>query len=159
MKLLITFFTLFLFSQQSFAQQAPNFSLKTSNGEIVNLADFKGQPTVIHFWATWCPYCKKLQPELNRLGKKYKDKSVNVVAISIWEDEGAMPQAVIDDRGHDFITLINGDKVADSYRVKGTPTTIFIDKNGEVIGASSASDPSLPLWEQAFEHISSDKKS
>lgn len=144
----------FIFSiNTSYAQQAPEFSLPTESGEQIALHDFKGKPVVIHFWATWCPYCKKLQPTLDNLSKKYQDKGVNFIAISLWEDEGATPQQVINERGFSFQTAINGDSIAEKYNVKGTPTTIFINKSGEIIWATGLSDPTSPKWEQAFKAI------
>ena len=154
MKHFLVALSLCLFVSMSVAQPAAEFSLKTSTGEQVSLTDFKGQATVIHFWATWCPYCKKLQPELNRLAEQYKDKQVNFIAISIWEDEGADPQGVLKERGHKFQTLINGDEVTKLYGVNGTPTTVFIDANGNIVGVSTQSDPKLPFWEKAFEALS-----
>ena len=154
MKQVLIALSLYLFSYVCIAQTAADFSLKTSTGEQISLADFTGQATVIHFWATWCPYCKKLQPELNRVAAEYKDKQVNFIAISIWEDEGADPQAVINERGHKFQTLVNGDKIAELYGVKGTPTTVFIDAGGNIVGVSTQSDPKLPFWEKAFEALS-----
>ena len=154
MKKILIALSLFLFTSIGLAQPAADFSLKTSTGKQISLADYQGQVVVIHFWATWCPYCKKLHPELNRLAKQYKDKNVNFIAISIWEDEGADPQGVINERGHKFETLINGDEITKLYGVNGTPTTVFIDAKGIVVGKSTQSDPDIPFWEKAFEALS-----
>jgi len=43
---------------------APAWQLKTQIGKTISLSDYKGKPIILHFWATWCPYCKKLQPKL-----------------------------------------------------------------------------------------------
>ncbi|MCJ8318062.1 MAG: TlpA family protein disulfide reductase [Colwellia sp.] len=155
----VIIFTLFILIQpavlaeQTVANQAPDFSLSTEFGEVISLSDYKGKPLVLHFWATWCPYCKKLQPGLDELYLKYQKQGLEMVAISFWEDDGASPQAELLKRGMHFTTLVNGDNVAKQYRVKGTPSTFFINRAGEVLWKTSNSDPNNPKLEQAIQSI------
>ena len=127
--------------QKAKNQLAPEWELYDAQNKLVSSSEFKGNPVILHFWATWCPYCKKLQPGLDDLYKKYQSQGLQMVAISFWEDEGANPQAVIEERGHSFKTLVNGDKVAKRFHVKGTPTTFFIDADGKIIAKTRISDP------------------
>ncbi|MFT4938551.1 MAG: cytochrome c biogenesis protein CcmG/thiol:disulfide interchange protein DsbE [Paraglaciecola sp.] len=128
---------------------APQWQLYTEAGELVKSTDFAGKPLIIHFWATWCPYCKRLQPGLDRLYKKYQADGLQFIAISFREDEGATPQAVLDERGMSFSTVINGEQVArDLFAVKGTPTTIFIDRSGRIVATTQVSDPEDPRLEK-----------
>ena len=120
---------------------APDWTLKDAHGQEVSLSDYQNKSLILHFWATWCPYCKKLHPGLERLYQKYKIDGLEVLGISWWEDEGALPQKVLVDRGFTFKTLVDGDAVAKQYGVKGTPTTFFIDKEGVVVWVSNGSDP------------------
>lgn len=123
-------------------EKAPEWELKTEAGEVVKSSDFAGKPVIVHFWATWCPYCKKVQPGLDKLYQAYGDQGLQIIAISFWEDEGATPQAVLDERGHTFKTLVNGDHVARQlFGVQGTPTTVFIDKDGNIVAKTRISDP------------------
>ncbi len=128
--------------------KAPDFVLPAADGTLVSLKDFRGRPLVIHFWATWCPYCRKVQPGLQALADKHADQGLVLIGISFREDEGATPQAVLDERGHRFTTLLDGDEVADMYDVRGTPTTIFLSADGTVIGATHTSDPADPILER-----------
>ena len=129
-------------------QPAPPFALSDASGKQVSLSDYQGKPLVLHFWATWCPYCKKLQPGLERLSLKYQDQDLVVLGISFLEDEGVQPQAVLTRRGHTFKTLIDGDDVASDYGVRGTPTTIFVSRHGEIAGITNTSDPDNPVLER-----------
>ncbi len=133
--------------------KAPNWELQTQAGENISLADYQGQPVILHFWATWCPYCKKLQPKLVELEEKYKNSGIKIVSISFNEDEGAMPQDSIKERGYNFITAVNGDEVAEEYGVKGTPTTFFINRHGIVIFKSTSSNIEDPRLELAVQEI------
>ena len=75
---------------------APDFALKDASGKVHTLKDYQGKPLVIQFWATWCPYCKKLEPGLNKIYNKFKDANGNhkiqVIGISYREDKDANPQ-------------------------------------------------------------------
>jgi thiol-disulfide isomerase/thioredoxin len=133
--------------------KAPNWQLATQAGESISLADYHGKPVILHFWATWCPYCKKLQPKLVELEKKYKNTGIEIVAISFNEDEGVNPQESIIQRGYQFITAVDGDKVAQQYGVKGTPTTFFINRSGKVIFKSTSSNIDDPRLELAVKEI------
>jgi thiol-disulfide isomerase/thioredoxin len=133
--------------------KAPNWELQTQAGKNISLADYQGQPVILHFWATWCPYCKKLQPKLVELEEKYKNSGIKIVSISFNEDEGAMPQDSITERGYNFITAVNGDEVAQQYGVKGTPTTFFINRHGVVIFKSTSSNIEDPRLDLAVQEI------
>jgi cytochrome c biogenesis protein CcmG/thiol:disulfide interchange protein DsbE len=156
------FFALFmLFSMASNASDeaggselAPSWQLKNEAGQLIQSIDFTGKPLIIHFWATWCPYCKKLQPGLNRLYIKYQDQGLQMVAISFNEDDGATPQAILDSRGMSFNTVVEGDKVArELFAVTGTPTTVFINRRGEIVAKTKLSDPNDPRLEQVIKLI------
>ncbi len=156
--LTVIFLTTFTFAQEKTkTEELPMMSqwqLYNEAGQLVKSSDFLGKPLVIHFWATWCPYCKKLQPGLDTLYRKYQADGLQMIAISIREDEGATPQKELDGRGMSFKTLINGDAVAKNlFSVSGTPTTVFIDKTGHVVGSTSISDPDDPRLETIVKNI------
>jgi cytochrome c biogenesis protein CcmG/thiol:disulfide interchange protein DsbE len=133
--------------------KAQDWTLKTQSGKSISLADYQGKPVILHFWATWCPYCKKLQPKLVELRERYESTGIEIVAISFNEDEGVNPQNSISQRGYEFITAVEGDKVAQQYGVKGTPTTFFINRSGKVIFKSSSSNIADPRLELAVKEI------
>ena len=139
--------------EKTVAPQAPAWQLKTQSGDIISSTQFDGQGIILHFWATWCPYCKVLQPKLVELEKKYQQQGVKVVAISIHEDDDALPQDELTARGYSFPAAVNGDEVATLYGVKGTPTTFFINKKNQVIFKYTSSDTSDPRLELAVKEI------
>lgn len=132
---------------------APAWQLHTQNGEKISLSDYQGKPIILHFWATWCPYCKKLQPKLVALEEKYQKSGIKLIAISFNEDEDARPQNEINARGYHFITAVNGESVAMLYGVRGTPTTFFINRQGKAIYKSTSSDINNPKLVLAVEEI------
>lgn len=132
---------------------APSWQLSTQSGKPISLSDYQGKPVILHFWATWCPYCKKLQPKLVELEKKYHSSGIKIVSISFNEDDDATPQDEINKRGYDFITAVKGGSVAAQYGVRGTPTTFFINRQGKAVYKSTSSDVNNPKLELAVQEI------
>lgn len=100
--------------------QAPDWILTDSEGEPVSFYQHSdGRPAVVLFWATWCPYCAELMPELQKLRKELAERDVRFYALNIWEDGD--PVAHMENEGFDFTLLLNADLVATRYRVRGTP--------------------------------------
>ncbi|WP_220465069.1 TlpA disulfide reductase family protein [Colwellia sp. MB02u-9] len=152
--LVLLFFTLNAnAAETTVAPQAPAWQLKTQYGDTISSAQFDGQATILHFWATWCPYCKVLQPKLVELEKKYQQQGVKLVAISFNEDDGVLPQDELAARGYSFPTAVHGDEVASLYGVNGTPTTFFINKHKQVIFKYTSADTSDPRLELAVQAI------
>ncbi|GAA5216060.1 peroxiredoxin family protein [Corallincola platygyrae] len=120
---------------------APDWQLTTQQGKPVALSDYRGKPLILHFWATWCPYCKRVQPGLDALYQQYQSQGLQAVAISFREDDDATPGEVLANRGITFPTAVNGEQVAANYGVRGTPTTFLIDTAGRVVYATNTSDP------------------
>lgn len=51
----------------SVGEQAPDFTLRTLDGQAVRLADYRGKTVVVNFWASWCPPCRQEMPEFEAL--------------------------------------------------------------------------------------------
>src|SRR3954469_13826533 len=64
-----------------------NFTLKDMNGVDVKLANFKGKPIVLNFWATWCGPCRAEIPSLVELQKQYAEAGQDVVILGISVDD------------------------------------------------------------------------
>lgn len=131
---------------------APNWSLKKEE-TVYGSEQLQGKPYVIHFWATWCPYCKRLQPGLESVSRDYKDLGIPTYAISFWETDRAKPIKEMKSRGLDLNVLVKGDEVAKSFRIEATPATIFIDHNGEILAKLNTSDPNDPQLRLAYEQL------
>lgn len=80
---LMVFLSTVSLAQVEEGQMAPDFTLQNLKGETVSLKDFKGRIVVLDFWATWCLPCRYSLPELAELEKKYRDKGVIFLGLSI----------------------------------------------------------------------------
>ena len=135
------------------ADTAPAWVLKDGNGNQVSSESLKDKAYVLHFWATWCPYCKRLQPGLDTLALGYAKKGIPTYAVSFWENSRAKPAEEMTRRGLFLPVLIGGDAVAKSFGVMGTPTTIFVNGAGEISYIHTESDPNDPQLRVAYENL------
>lgn len=97
-----------------------------------SLRDYRGQPVLLHLWATWCPACKDELSALNRLQHEYQDHGLVVITLSAEE-----PDQIARFAEHQPLTTVNGviqdkDSLPDPFRraFRTMPTSYLIDRNG-----------------------------
>ncbi|MEQ8764418.1 MAG: TlpA disulfide reductase family protein [Planctomycetota bacterium] len=111
-------------------EQAPEFRLRSAIGEKLELADRKGKPTLLFFWATWCSNCKDALPRLQKLNDRFADRGLEVWAISTWDFGN--PAGLFEEKELTIELLLEGDRVAKDYGVGVVPTTFLIDGSGRI---------------------------
>ena len=121
-----------LFAGQLVNAPAPDFTLDTLDGQPVTLSGLRDKPVVINFWATWCPSCVEELPDIRAAYHKHQD-SIYLLAVNLDSDEEAVV-SFAQEKGLDFPILFdeNG-TVADLYRVRGIPVTVFVDTKGILV--------------------------
>jgi thiol-disulfide isomerase/thioredoxin len=108
---------------------APNFTLESTSGHIVQLSDYQGKVVLLNFWAVWCPPCREEMPAIQSVHESYGDQLV-VLSVNAG-DTRADTIDFLNSLGLTFETVLDSDnKVDDQYRVRGIPTTFFIDQQG-----------------------------
>jgi len=115
--------------------QAPNFQLKTVNMEqdTLSLGELEGKGVMLNFWGTWCPPCKEEMPYMQELYPEYKEKGVEIVAVSL-DDSRLVIEDFLNEYGLTFPILHDKTyQVNDTYGVGYLPATFFINEDGEVV--------------------------
>ena len=112
---------------------APDFELASPDGEIYKLSDFKGQPVILNFWATWCGPCRAEFPEFQEAAVDNADSLVIIGINNTTADQADQVPGFLEEFGITFpIVLDETGETVKTYRIIGLPTTVFIDSNGIV---------------------------
>lgn len=109
---------------------APDFQLKTLEGQQISLSDFKGQPLILNFFASWCDPCREEAPLIKELSSQAKTKDFAIVGIGFQDEPGLLSEFAKDEGLNMPVALDMDGKVSRAYWVVGPPATFFIDENG-----------------------------
>ena len=125
---------------------APDFTARMLDGSLVSLSEMRGEPLLLHFWATWCKICSLNDGAIDGLAE---DMQVVTVAM---ESGGAKDiQKEMDERGLKFPVIVDGlGKLANLYRVKGVPTNYIFDADGNIryveVGYTTGIGLRIRMW-------------
>ena len=113
-----------------------DFSLVNMKGESVSIDEFRGEKTLINFWATWCRPCRKEMPMLNGVFLSQDPSDFSVVGIAI--DKPKKVKQFVAELGIDFPIMVGQSEAYDVMKDLGNealtlPYTILIDEEGEVV--------------------------
>ena len=120
---------------------APDFTLKTPEGEDLSLTDLRGKIVLVDFWASWCKPCRASFPHMKELYKKYNAKGFEVLGVTNDTNHKAWKKAIKDDGipwlnvADEFPTEgpVRTAKVITSYGMDYLPSTVLIDQEGIII--------------------------
>jgi peroxiredoxin len=113
---------------------APDFALRDLEGRTVHLSDFRGQPVIVNFWASWCTPCRDEVPHLVTTYQQHKADGLVVVGVDLQEDDATV-RSFAREFGMDYPVLLDphGQTIR-PYRITGPPTSVLIDRGGTVRG-------------------------
>ena len=112
---------------------APDFELKSMDDSMIKLSDMRDKNVILNFWYTGCGFCVIEMPDLQKLQDTYADDLL-ILAVNVGEKKEKV-QAFMDENNLSFTVLSDEDMdVADTYGIRSFPTTIAVNKKGEIIG-------------------------
>ncbi|MBN9617103.1 MAG: alkyl hydroperoxide reductase [Acidobacteriales bacterium 59-55] len=114
---------------------APGFTLKDLDGKKVSLADYKGRPVLVNFWATWCAPCKVEMPWFEELRKQYAAQGFEILGLTDDADAGKDVIAKVAKKtGVTYPILLTDGKVQTAYGgLDYLPMSFYVDRNGTIV--------------------------
>lgn len=113
-------------------RSAPAIAGPTIAGDNFDLADVRGNVTIVNFWASWCVECRREHPDFVRVAERYRDQPVALVGV-IFQDDPAAARAYMTEMGGDWPNALDPEgRIAIDYGVYGVPETFLIDASGVI---------------------------
>jgi len=134
MKRLFSFLIPFLFPLvlRAGVAPAPDFTLKSLDGSNVKLSEYRGQVVMINFWASWCAPCRQEMPLLEDLYRRYSKLGFVILGVNVEQDQ-AQARALLQKIPVSFPILFDtGNRVSELYQVVAMPSTVILDRDGNV---------------------------
>lgn len=129
---------------------AENFMVYDIAGKEVNLSDFRGQPLVVNFWASWCPPCVWEMPDFNQV---WRDRQGDVMFMMVNVIDGKKEteksgKEFFQEKGFSFPVYFDIDQNAvETFGVYSYPQTFFIDKHGYFVAYAKGAIDAATLQE------------
>jgi len=109
---------------------APDFQLPNLEGQSISLSDFRGEPVLVNFWASWCGPCRYEMPFIQEVYEEWSASGLVMLAINQGESLSTVDD-FMQSGNYSFPVLLDTQgQVADQYNILGIPATFFIDKDG-----------------------------
>jgi peroxiredoxin len=111
---------------------APDFALKSQSGENLRLSEFQGEVVMINFWASWCGPCRQEMPLLDELYTQYQPLGFTILGVNVEEDSSKAKQLLKESPVNFPILFDNKSEVSKLYKVVAMPSTVLVDRDGNV---------------------------
>ena len=164
---IFTLIVYLLTSKYSYATDVPNIKnlvfhketkkigkieFKNSNNNIENLSSYKNKLILLNFWATWCAPCRKEMPHLDTLQSINKLENLKIFPINVGKEKVEKAEKFFLELKIKNLNIYFDDTVelANLFSLRGIPTSIIINKNGEefarIMGAVDFTDKKFVEW-------------
>lgn len=124
---------------------APEISLRTPEGDTLNLSSLKGKYVLIDFWASWCGPCRRENPNVVKMYEKFKGKDFEILGVTLDREFEPWKKAIKSDNltwKHVTATLYGPSSVSADFGVEAIPLTYLLNKEGVII-AKNLRGPAL----------------
>ena len=113
-------------------QALPNLPFTTLDGRMGTLGSLRGKVVLVNFWATWCPYCLKEMPAIEKFYRDYQAKGFEVIAISL-DDNPAKALQYMREHGYTFPAAMADDDLRQTFGpIDQVPMSMVIDRDGHL---------------------------
>ena len=133
-----------------------NITFLDVDNKLIHLNEFTGQLVIINFWATWCAPCKEEMPSLDNLKNLKAFENLKILPINVGQEDIQKSKIFFDDLKIKNLELYfdNSIKLAKTFTLRGLPTTVIINKEGDefarIIGSIDFGDENFIKWLSKF---------
>ncbi len=111
---------------------APPWQVMLPDGRALTSDSLRGKVVLVNFWATWCPYCRKEKPVIDRFWQDYRERGFEVVSISV-DDPPEKIAVWMRDKEYAFMAAPTNASVTHAFgNVKSVPTSFIVDSEGRI---------------------------
>jgi len=134
------------------AKKLKNIEFKNNLNEIIKLNDYRGKLVILNFWATWCAPCREEMPHLDTLQSINKLENLKIFPINVGKEKVEKAEKFFLELKIKNLNIYFDDTVelANLFSLRGIPTSIIINKNGEefarIMGAVDFTDKKFVEW-------------
>lgn len=115
-------------------EPAPKFQAKSLDGQTFNNDSTKGKVVLIQFWATWCGFCRRDQPAVDKVTKEFASKGLIVLAVNVNEARLKVEGYLEQSPRECHIVLSRDTNLQQAFRAEGFPKYVVINRNGKIAG-------------------------
>ena len=127
---------------------APDFSVTDLDGNPIRLADLRGRPVVVNFWASWCGPCVEEFPLLTDAASRHRADGLAIVGI-VYQDRSEAARTFMSRNGASWPAAMDpGERVAAAYGILAPPETFFIGRDGTIVARQIGQLSEASLAEQ-----------
>ncbi len=113
---------------------APDLLLRSVDGTTLNLSDYRGKVILVDFWATWCPPCQRMVPELVALYEKYASRGLVVIGVALDREGAQVVEPFVKKNGVNYLVALGDMDTAGAFGgISSIPATFIIDREGRLV--------------------------
>lgn len=121
-------------------EATPDFEVALLNGERAKLSDLKGKYVLLQFWGSWCGPCRRENPDLVAIYKKFHERGFEVFSVGIEQNDGAWKNAIEQDgllwKYHTMESAEFDGGLAKQFNIKSIPALFLLNPEGVIMGVN-----------------------
>ena len=121
-------------------QPAPDISGRDLSGRTINLAQYRGRPVIVNFWASWCIPCRTEFPLFRQARAMHADKGLEIIGV-IYQDTPDAAAEFMRSQGAQWPAVVDSGTAARAYTVLAPPVSFYVDRGGVVRAVSYGPPP------------------